>query len=130
MPADIEWKKLGQKGDIPIARSGHSLTKYGQFNYLLFGGIESNTNGKIQPNGDLYVMKMGPNDVNWMKEEAIGDEKPLARTQHTAIATPDNRIFIFGGHHTPQVRLNDTWFLNCKDFEWHRVGKDPDNLTN
>jgi len=130
MPADIEWKKLGQKGDLPGARSGHTLTKFGGHNYLLFGGIENSTNGKIQPNGDLYVMKMGPTDVTWVKEEAIGDEKPLARTQHTAIATPDNRIFIFGGHHTPQARLNDTWFLNCKDFEWHRVGKDADNLTN
>jgi hypothetical protein len=47
MPADIEWKKLAQKGDVPSARSGHTLTKYGQHNYLLFGGIENNPNGKI-----------------------------------------------------------------------------------
>jgi len=54
----------------------------------------------------------------------------MARTQHTAIALPDNRIWLFGGHHNPQCRLNDTWFLNCKDYEWRRVGKDPDNYTN
>jgi hypothetical protein len=38
----------------------------------------------------------------WYKENATGDEKPLARTQHLALATPKNdRVFIFGGHHTP-----------------------------
>ena len=68
--------------------------------------------------------------MTWYKENSIGDDKPLPRTQHVAIATYDNRIFMFGGHHNPQARLNDTWFLNCKDYEWHRVGKDPDNLTN
>lgn len=68
--------------------------------------------------------------MTWYKETAIGDEKPMARTQHTAIALPDNRIWLFGGHHNPQCRLNDTWFLNCKDYEWRRLGKDPDNYTN
>jgi N-acetylneuraminic acid mutarotase len=97
---------------------------------LLYGGIEDSKNGKIAPNPDIYIMKMGPNDVTWYKENATGDEKPMARTQHIAIATADNRIWLFGGHHSPQCRLNDTWFLNCKDYEWQRVGKDPDNYTN
>jgi len=39
-------------------------------------------------------------------------------------------VFLFGGHHSQQTRLNDTWFLNVKDFEWVRVGPDKDNLTN
>jgi dynein heavy chain len=57
---------------------------------------------------------------------------PLARTQHIAISIPPNndRIFIYGGHHNPQARLNDTWFLNVKDFEWVRVGADKASLNN
>jgi hypothetical protein len=101
MPADIEWKKLGQKGDVPSARSGHTLTKFGTHNYILYGGLEDAKNGNIRPNGDIYIMKMGPNDVTWIKENSTGEEQPLARTQHVAIATYDNRIFMFGGHHNP-----------------------------
>jgi hypothetical protein len=59
-PADIEWKKLVQKGDVPSARSGHSLTKFGTHNYILYGGLEDAKNGNIRPNGDIYIMKMGP----------------------------------------------------------------------
>ena len=32
-----------------------------------------------------------------------------------------NQIFIFGGHTTPQVRLNDTWILRVNDLQWERA---------
>jgi hypothetical protein len=37
---------------------------------------------------------------------------------------------MFGGHHDPKTRLNDTWFFNVKELEWHQVGDDKDNKTN
>ena len=56
---------------------------------------------------------------------------PVPRTQHIAVATPKNdKVFIFGGHHSPKARLNDTWFLVVKDYEWQRVGNEKQNLTN
>jgi len=55
----------------------------------------------------------------------------LARTQHIALSTPKgDKVFIFGGHHSPQSRLNDTWFLETKQLEWRRIGKDSDNTNN
>jgi dynein heavy chain, axonemal len=39
-------------------------------------------------------------------------------------------VFIFGGHHSPQARLNDTWFLDVKSMEWRKIGGEKDNTTN
>ena len=55
----MEWKKIEQKGECPSARSGHSFTWIGGYNYLLYGGIEDAKNGKIAPTADLYTMKIG-----------------------------------------------------------------------
>jgi len=118
---------------MPSGRSGHSLTFIGASNYLLYGGIEdAKKNGKIQPNGDIYTMKIASSgDCTWEKQSPQGDECPVARTQHIALATPKNdRVFVFGGHHNPKTRLNDCWFLTTKDFEWVRVGGEKDNLSN
>jgi hypothetical protein len=68
MPSEIAWSNLGQKGDKPPARSGHTLSWIGGVNYLLFGGIEDQKNGKIQPSNDIYTMKLAPNDCTWSKE--------------------------------------------------------------
>jgi len=131
MPADIQWNELSQKGEKPAARSGHSLSWIGGINYLLFGGIEDTKGGRPKPSSDIYTMKLGPNDVNWTKETPNSDDNPLARAQHIALTTPKNdKVFVFGGHHSPSARLNDTWYFIVKEMAWMRVGKDPDNITN
>jgi len=92
MPADIECKKLTQKGEEkPSARSGHSLNWIGGQNYLLFGGIEDSKSGKIEPSPDLWTMKLGQVDCSWTKNPTPAGDKPLARTQHVAITTPADK---------------------------------------
>jgi N-acetylneuraminic acid mutarotase len=99
---------------------------------MLYGGIADSKNGHVGTVDDVYFMKIGSNDVTWTKETVMGDEKPVARSQHIAISTgaKNDRVFIFGGHYDPKTRLNDTWFFNVKDMEWSRVGGEKDNLTN
>lgn len=47
------------------------------------------------------------------------------------MSTPKaDKVFIFGGHHGPKRRLNDTWFLEVKTMEWRRVGNDKDSGEN
>jgi hypothetical protein len=47
---------------------------------------------------------------------------PRARAQHVACATQkSDRIFVYGGHATPTVRLNDTWWLKVSDLTWTRA---------
>jgi N-acetylneuraminic acid mutarotase len=63
----------------------------------------------------------------------ISGEKPLNRAQHVALTTPadkQERIFVFGGHHDPNSRLNDTWFFEIKSMQWRRVGSEKDNTQN
>lgn len=62
----------------------------------------------------------------WFKENTNSEEKPLARSQHAAQTTPKaDKLFVFGGHHSPKSRLNDTWMLHIKEMEWRRVGGKP-----
>ena len=51
---------------------------------------------------------------------------PVPRTQHAAVLTPQKEVFIFGGHASPTVRLNDCWFLKMPNAQadevyWQRV---------
>jgi len=57
---------------------------------MLFGGIEETMvhnvkeniyERKIGPSGDIYVMKLSPNECLWMKEEGVtSDDRPLPRS--------------------------------------------------
>lgn len=56
---------------------------------------------------------------------------PCPRTQHIAIATPNKEVFVFGGHASPTVRLNDCWMLkipnpNNPEVIWERIEGDMD----
>ena len=71
---------------------------------------------------ELDILTTSLEETRWEKETANGEEKPPARAQHIALATLKNdRIFVFGGHASPTVRLNDTWWLKVSDLTWTRA---------
>ena len=64
---------------------------------------------------------------------------PRPRTQHAAVACgtksePKSEMFVFGGHASPTLRLNDCWILkapnNALDVTWQRVEGDKDVADN
>lgn len=122
-----EWRNIEeQKGEKPSPRSGHSFNWVGAQKYLLYGGIEDGNKGKVQPDPNVYVMQLMGEKCTWFKEETQGADKPLARSQHCAQTTPKgDKLFVFGGHHSPTSRLNDTWILHIKEMEWRRIGGKP-----
>ena len=67
-----------------------------------------------------------------MKEEGIqSDDRPLPRSQHVAVSLNDgSRVFVFGGHHTPKCRLNDTWIYQVPQKTWLRIGDEAENTEN
>jgi len=71
-------------------------------------------------------------ECRWEKEKGNnGEEVPPPRAQHIACATPkSDRIFIYGGHASPTVRLNDTWWLKVSDLSWTRALGDKAVATN
>ena len=71
-------------------------------------------------------------EIKWFKEKPSGDEIPHPRAQHLAITCPnEDRVFIFGGHATQTVRLNDAWFYMTKQQQWKRAdGAEPESPNN
>lgn len=92
----------------------------------MYGGVEdAHKDTKVLPTGDIYSMKLHIKECRWEKEKCTGDEMPPGRAQHVALATPKyDRVFVYGGHHSPTQRLNDCWWLRVQDFSWHRVTGD------
>jgi dynein heavy chain len=91
--------------------------------YLMYGGIEAAAaGGQVKPNNDVYTLRMMRDKWVWEKQNPSGEELPPARSQHVAEVLPptNDKMFVFGGHSTPTVRLNDTWFFNTKEFVWTR----------
>ena len=52
-----------------------------------------------------------------------GSDWPPARSNHSATATADDRIVVFGGLHSssPFKVLNDMWILDTPTMKWTRV---------
>jgi len=95
--------------------------------YVMYGGIEAAApGGQVKPNNDVYTLRMMRDKWVWEKQNPTGDEIPPARSQHVAEVIPpvNDKMFVFGGHSTPTVRLNDTWFFNTKEFVWTRAKGD------
>ena len=98
---------------------------------MLYGGITDGKNGKVLPDPEIYTMRLQGDKCNWNKEQVNCAEKPLARSQHVGQTTAKaDKLFIFGGHHTAQTRLNDTWILHIKEMEWRRIGGKPSMENN
>ena len=50
---------------------------------------------------------------------AVGGKQPAARWQHSAVATSQGRLIIFGGLSAESVRLNDCYVLHTEpNFRW------------
>jgi len=77
----------------------------------MYGGIEDRQSNKIVPTADIWQLNVGNRDCQWERKQPEGDVQPTPRTQHAAVSTPKKEIFVFGGHASPTVRLNDCWFL-------------------
>jgi hypothetical protein len=95
------------------------LKRFSRLRLFLFKSI----NGQLKSiKHDLHILTLTLEETRWEKETSNGEEKPPARAQHIALATLKNdRIFVFGGHASPTVRLNDTWWLKVSDLTWTRA---------
>ena len=81
------WSQLEPTGDIPTARSGHSLVGLGQDTFLLFGGVGTNMEGF----NDLHLLDAST--ARWTRVEpqdpGSGGGAPSPRYNHRAIVLDD-----------------------------------------
>ncbi|KAG8561475.1 hypothetical protein GDO81_015358 [Engystomops pustulosus] len=84
-----EWHEVIPQGVIPAGRSWHSLTQASQDTLFLFGGFTTDK----QPLSDTWLYSIKTNE--WIPFQSCHVGKP--RLWHTACASKEGEIFVFGG---------------------------------
>jgi dynein heavy chain len=140
---DVDVKK-NDAANKPSARSCHTLTVVGT-NAFLFGGLVEHTILNIEdeadyaalPTNDVFLLKLSTNtNLEWTKLH-LSNPKPLPRWRHSATVFNNTQIFIFGGYHSSDQRLNDVWIFDSVGRQWHQPNPEhnaeaqiPHQLTN
>lgn len=130
----IRWEKpylrtkTDDESNYPCPRSGHTLTMVGSSGFL-FGGICKDPlapcnagESKGRPLDELHVAHIGKAEIQWCRLHLPKDLRPLARWRHSACLINETQIVIFGGHHAPNLRLNDLWIFDSISMEWTQPG--------
>ncbi|KAK6930120.1 Kelch repeat type 1 [Dillenia turbinata] len=112
---DVEsecWSLMDAKGDIPVARSGHSVVRASSV-LILFGGEDI----KRRKLNDLFMFDL--KSLTWLPLHCIGSG-PSPRSNHVAALYDDRILFIFGGT-TKSRTLNDMYSLDFETMCWSRM---------
>ncbi|THU67812.1 hypothetical protein C4D60_Mb05t28620 [Musa balbisiana] len=114
---DVEtecWSHIEAKGNIPVARSGHTVLRAGAV-LILFGGEDV----KGRKLNDLFMFDL--KSLTWLPlHYNCRGTGPSARSNHVAALYEDKLLFIFGGHSKSKI-LNDLHSLDFETMIWSRV---------
>ncbi|URE04498.1 kelch repeat protein [Musa troglodytarum] len=106
------WSHIEAKGNIPVARSGHTVLRAGAV-LILFGGEDV----KGRKLNDLFMFDL--KSLSWLPLHYKGTG-PSARSNHVAALYEDKLLFIFGGQSKSRI-LNDLHSLDFETMIWSRV---------
>ncbi|XP_010243563.1 PREDICTED: acyl-CoA-binding domain-containing protein 4 [Nelumbo nucifera] len=106
------WSLMEAKGDIPVARSGHTVVRAGSV-LILFGGEDS----KRRKLNDLHMFDL--KSLMWLPLHCTGTG-PSARSNHVAALYDDRILYIFGGS-SKSSTLNDLYSLDFETMIWSRI---------
>ncbi|KAK4265697.1 hypothetical protein QN277_026714 [Acacia crassicarpa] len=106
------WSLIEAKGDIPVARSGHTVLKASSA-LILFGGEDA----KRRKMNDLHMFDL--KSLTWLPLHCTGTG-PSPRSNHVAALYDDKILFIFGGASKSRT-LNDLYSLDFETMAWSRM---------
>eukprot|EP00250_Pteridium_aquilinum_P012890 c21008_g1_i1 orf=658-2391(-) len=106
------WSKVEAKGELPVVRSGHSVTRAGSV-LILFGGEDA----KGRKLNDLHMFDL--KSSMWLPLLAMGSV-PSPRSKHVAAIYDDRLLLVFGGASKSKY-LNDLYALDFEAMEWSRL---------
>ncbi|XP_006663087.1 acyl-CoA-binding domain-containing protein 5 [Oryza brachyantha] len=106
------WSYIEVKGDIPMARSGHTVIRAGPV-LILFGGED----GKGKKLHDLHMFDLKTSTWLPLNYKGAG---PSPRSNHVAALYDDRILLIFGGQSKSKT-LNDVHALDFETMIWSRV---------
>ncbi|KAK1387613.1 Acyl-CoA-binding domain protein [Heracleum sosnowskyi] len=108
------WSLMEAKGDIPVARSGHTVVRSSSV-LILFGGEDA----KRRKLNDLHMFDL--KSLTWLPLQSKGNV-PSPRFNHVAALHEDKTLLIFGGA-TKSRTLNDLYSLDFDTMIWSRMKK-------
>ena len=103
---------VGEDGEMPLQRGGHSANLIGGSKLFMFGGENPNR----KPSNELWVLDLMTNE--WSKPDVSG-EAPVARSSHSAVTYLERYIVIFGGGSVASC-YNDVSVLDTQTMSWIR----------
>ncbi|KAK4283541.1 hypothetical protein QN277_000481 [Acacia crassicarpa] len=106
------WSLMESKGDIPAARSGHTVVRANSV-LILFGGEDA----KKRKLNDLHMFDL--KSFTWLPLHCTGTA-PSSRSNHVAALYDDKILFIFGGASKSRT-LNDLYSLDFETMAWSRI---------
>ncbi|KAL1803792.1 hypothetical protein ACET3Z_032439 [Daucus carota] len=106
------WSLMEAKGDIPAARSGHTVVRASSV-LILFGGEDA----KRRKLNDLHMFDL--KSLTWLPLQSKGTI-PCPRSNHVAALHEDKTLLIFGGA-TKSRTLNDLFSLDFETMIWSRI---------
>ncbi|CAL9174248.1 unnamed protein product [Musa hybrid cultivar] len=106
------WSHIEAKGNIPVARSGHTVLRAGTV-LILFGGEDV----KGRKLNDLFMFDL--KSLSWLPLHYKGTG-PSARSNHVAALHEDKLLFVFGGQSKSRI-LNDLYSLDFETMIWSRI---------
>ncbi|CAJ2634366.1 unnamed protein product [Trifolium pratense] len=106
------WSLMEAKGDIPVARNGHSVVRASSY-LILFGGEDA----KRRKLNDLHMFDL--KSLTWLPLHYTGTA-PSPRLNHVAALYDDKVLYVFGGS-SKSKSLNDLYSLDFETMAWSRV---------
>ncbi|GMI70322.1 hypothetical protein like AT5G18590 [Hibiscus trionum] len=106
------WSVMEAKGEIPIARSGHTVVRASSV-LILFGGEDA----KKKKLNDLHMFDL--KSLTWLTLQCTGT-RPSPRSNHVATLYGDKTLFVFGGASKART-LNDLYSLDFETMVWSRI---------
>ncbi|KAG7671835.1 hypothetical protein Ndes2526B_g07254 [Nannochloris sp. 'desiccata'] len=112
----MKWVKLPQEGDIPLARSSHSISCIENDSKLLLWGGENEPRTPITTDISLYNISSG----SWSIVAAPG--APSLRVAHAAAAV-GNTVYFHGGRTEVEEEstLGDFYCFNAETGTWTEI---------
>ncbi|KAL5097202.1 hypothetical protein RYX36_001529 [Vicia faba] len=106
------WSLMEAKGDIPTARSGHTIVRANS-TLILFGGEDC----KKRKLNDLHMFDL--KSLTWLPLHCTGTA-PSPRCNHVTSLYNGKILFVFGGASKSRT-LNDLYSLDFETMAWSRI---------
>ncbi|KAK4759248.1 hypothetical protein SAY87_022379 [Trapa incisa] len=106
------WSIMEAKGDIPVARSGHSVVRANNV-LIVFGGEDA----RRRKLNDLHMFDL--KSSAWLPLHCTG-AGPSPRSNQVSTLYDDKILFVFGGA-TKSKTLNDLYSLDFETMIWSRI---------